>query len=182
MSDNRETQQDAMAAEGGSSPTLPATDETKTRTTAYENCCNAILAMLDYAPGNKEDETPEGMIQAWTKDEDVSEDARKLVLGALDFLAAKIVAFRDTPRSEGVGGKHYVGITADGGREHFKSATVPNEKSAAFANFKVVLGPFHVLAGAAYQVKKGRSASAPLVFHRAGTPDSLGRAAAKVQA
>lgn len=168
--DNREVQQNAMAEQTGA-----ATDETtgKMRKTPYHNAYQSVIDLIDLTPGQDSEEQP-GMIQKYLADEPEG-DERTAVINALSFLRDKLVAMRDTPADPStVVGRHYVGILGDGNRSHFKSASVPSEKSAQYASFKIVLGPFSTAGGAEYCVNKGRKSADLCVFHRTGTPKDLG--------
>src|ERR1019366_2890728 len=115
-----------------------------------------------------------GILDKWRTDpcdenDEIACSVRDAVIGVLTILDAQIVAFRDLPRDPAEApGRHYVGITQDGTREHFKSSTVPTEKSGSALNFKIVLGPFSTFGGASYTVTHGRKAADTCVFHRAG--------------
>jgi len=175
--DNLAVQQEAMASEAAPEATGSKPDVTKEgRTTAYENCCNAIIALLDHIPADTKDETPMGLLQEWTTGPEADKDGNVRAALAMfaEELSKRIVTFRDTPRSEGVSGSWYVGILEDGSREKFKSAIVPNERSANFSRYKIVLGKYHVEAGAKYVVDKGRRAKDVLVFHRSDAAKDLG--------
>lgn len=168
--DSQAVQQSAMAEQTGA-----ATDETSKgdRKGPYYNCSNDILAMIDHTP-EKDSDVPPGMIQKYMTEEPEG-DERTAVLNALSFLRDKIVAFRDSPRDPATTvGKWYVGVTSEGNREAFKSASVPNERSSNFASFKRVVGPFHTGGGAAHRAKYGIKGDDVSVFHRAGTAATLG--------
>jgi hypothetical protein len=111
------------------------------------------------------------MIQAWS----TGDDANEIVVGALTFLRDKLQAMHDAPREiSETTGRHYVGITADGSRVHFKSASIPKETSANCVNYKIVLGPYGTDTGAEYTTNNGRRAKDVVVFHRAGAAKDLG--------
>jgi len=180
MANDSETRLAAMAEQAPPSTKPETTEEKAARKGPYFNCTNEIRAMITNLPTEDNKDAKPGLLDKWRTDpcdenDEIACSVRDAVIGVLSLLDAQIVTFRDLPRdpSEATG-KHYVGVNGDGTRSHFKSSTVPTEKSSNAVNFKIVLGPFGTFGGAEYCVTKGRKAADTCVFHRAGTAKDLG--------
>ena len=180
MANDSETRLAAMAEQAPPSTKPETTEEKAARKGPYFNCTNEIRAMITNLPTADNKDAKPGLLDKWRTDPCDENDklacsVRDAVIGVLTMLDAQIVAFRDLPRDPAEApGKHYVGIAGDGNRVHFKSSTVPTEKSSNALAFKIVLGPFGTQGGANYCVDKGRKAADTCVFHRAGTARDLG--------
>jgi len=142
------TQQDAMASETDSTPDLPGT----LRKSPYQNAYTTVLDLI--AAQSKQ----------WAAEEPAG-DTLDTALSVLETLRSKVQTMHDAPRSDNAVGSWYVGVAADGKVSSFKSATVPSEKSASFAQYKRVFR-MHTEGGAAFRVKYGIKADDVAIWNR----------------
>lgn len=132
--------------EGGSESEEMKRHRTSPRTKAFDE----TLAMIDT------------YIKGWS--EEKNEDIRNALLASFSHLQGKVTELRDAGAPKpAYGGRHYVGVTADGARVWFQKNTAPT-KRADGAKFASVLGPFRTKEGAGYVVEKGARPSDKIVF------------------